>query len=154
MRGLSAPKTLRPGLMLTGNLSRGEVYYWSREKTGREAGIHPRFRLGGWVITFFQDENLLHTIVVPTDGEAHDVAQEYVATGRKPGEWDSTTGAPVIRELPDPWNARTGEHSEIPGLYKTDCRHQEKRLIGRGKAFPYCGSCRHTVFWQLVRAIR
>lgn len=27
MRGLSATKILRPGLMLTGNLSRGEVYY-------------------------------------------------------------------------------------------------------------------------------
>ena len=89
MRGLSAPKTLRPGLMLTGNLSRGEVCYWSRDRTRREAEIRPCLRLAGRsMIEFIQDRVSQCTVTVETDEDAHEVAQEYVATGRMPGERD------------------------------------------------------------------
>lgn len=88
MRGLSAPKNLRPGLMVTGNLSRGEVYCWSRDRTRREAEIRPCGQRGGGMITLLQEENPQRTIVAPTDGEAHDVAREYVATGRMLGKRD------------------------------------------------------------------
>ena len=89
MRRLRAPNTLRPGLMLTGNLSRGEVCYWNRDRTGREAQIRPCLRLaGGSMIEFIQNSVSQCTVTVETDEEAHEVAQEYVATGRVPGKRD------------------------------------------------------------------
>ena len=50
-------------------------------------------------------------------------------------------------------DAKIGERCEIPGLYESDCRHRERKLIRQGKRFPYCMACRHVVFWHLVRPI-
>ena len=83
--------TIRPGLLLTGNLSRGEVCYWSRDRSRREAEIRPCHRFAvGFMIEFIQDGVTQCTLIVRTDGEAHEAAQEYVATGlmpRKRGTW-------------------------------------------------------------------
>ena len=91
MRRLRAPNTLRPGLMLTGNLSRGEVCYWNRDRTGREArdpgpaSVSP----AGSMIEFIQNECFpMHRYRSRRMSEAHEVAQEYVATGRVPGKRD------------------------------------------------------------------
>lgn len=85
MRCLRAPSPIRPGLLLTGNLSRGEVCYWSRDRTRREAEIRPYLRLAvGFMIQFIQDRVAQCTLVVQTDKEAHEAAQEYVTAGRMP----------------------------------------------------------------------
>ena len=49
--------------------------------------------------------------------------------------------------------AKTGEFCEIPGLYESDCRHQERKLIRLGEAFPACMAGRHIVFWHLFKSI-
>ena len=63
-------------------------------------------------------------------------------------------GFSVIRESPDLQIAKTGERCEIPGVYESDCRHRERKLIRQGEEFPYCMTGRHVVFWHLVRPIR
>ena len=63
-------------------------------------------------------------------------------------------GFPVIRESPDLQIAKTGERCEIPGVYESDCRHRERKLIRQGEEFPYCMTGRHVVSWHLFRSIR
>ena len=63
-------------------------------------------------------------------------------------------GSPVIRESPDQQIAKTGEPCKVPGLYESDCRHRERKLIRQGAAFPCCMAGRHVVSWHLVRSIR
>ena len=44
--------------------------------------IRPNLAGGGWLVEFSLDGEPLRAVVVSTDEAAHDVAQEYVDTGR------------------------------------------------------------------------
>ena len=89
MRDLRGPRTIREGLVISAVPARNEAAYRSRSGTGREAEIRPYHHPGGgWVIEFTQDGEPRRAVVVETGGEAHDVAQAYVATGRMPGDRD------------------------------------------------------------------
>ena len=86
MRDLRGPKAIREGLVISVVPSRNEAAYRSRSGTGREAEIRPYHHPGGgWVIEFAQDGAPQRAVVVEAAGGAHEVAQEYVATGRMPG---------------------------------------------------------------------
>ncbi len=50
--------------------------------------------------------------------------------------------------------AKTGETCEISGLYESECRHQERKLVRQGGAFPACHRGQHIVFWHLIRELR
>ena len=82
---LRGPRKIREGLEIGAVPSRDEATYWSPAETGREAEIrshlHPD---GGGVIEFTQEEEPERAGGVRTDDEAHEVAQESVATGRRP----------------------------------------------------------------------
>ena len=85
MPELRGPGKIREGLVIRAVPSRNEATYRSRAGTGREAEIRPYLHpQGGWVIEFTQDGEPQRAVVVRTGDEAHDVAQEYVATGRMP----------------------------------------------------------------------
>ena len=62
--------------------SRSEASYWSHAGHGRGAEIRPYLVGGGWLVEFTLDGEPLRAVVVSTDDDAHDVAQEYVGTGR------------------------------------------------------------------------
>ena len=92
MRDLSGPETIRQGLLIRAVPSRNEAAYWSRAGTGREAEIRPYHHPGGgWVIEFTQDGAPQRAVLVETDGDAHEVAQEYMATGWMPGGPDGSS---------------------------------------------------------------
>ena len=82
--------------------------------------IRPNLAGGGWLVEFSLDGKPLRAVVVSTDDEAHDVAQEYVDTGQDDKDtivgWiaqffavRSTTCGKMIR-----WNPRS--RPEIPLL--------------------------------------
>ena len=82
--------------------------------------IRPNLAGGGWLVEFSLDGKPLRAVVVSTDDEAHDVAQEYVDTGQDDRDtivgWiaqffavRSTTCGKMIR-----WNPRS--RPEIPLL--------------------------------------
>ena len=54
----------------------------------------------------------------------------------------------------DQWIAKTGERCEIPGMYESDCRHRERKLVRQGEEFPYCFPGRHIVSWRLIKSMR
>ena len=63
-------------------------------------------------------------------------------------------GFPVIRESADLQIAKSGERCEISGIYESECRHRERKLIHQGAAFPCCMAGRHVISWHLVKSVR